>query len=197
MSDPERLLDRGSKLEARLLASSADEAPPADLLARTLDFVATAPVPPAAAPGSGGVAAGGAAKTGGLLGAIAVGAALGLVVVGGFELAQRAATPPGAPPPPRAAPSAPTPPAPPAPPPPTATAKAAAPSSPPPLTLAAELALLDQARTALREGDRAGARASLDRYARQIPHGQLAREAALLRAEIEADAAIDAGPTDR
>ncbi len=64
------------------------------------------------------------------------------------------------------------------------------------MTLAAELALLDEARSALREGDRAAARALLDRYAREIPRGQLGREAALLRDETEAEAGIDAAPMD-
>jgi hypothetical protein len=196
MSDPERLLDHGSKLEARLLASAVDEPPPPELLSRTLGLVTMAP-PPAAATGA---AAGGAAKGGGLLGAIAIGAALGLLVVGGFELAQRSAAPhevrPAV-----AAPIAPPPVAVPPDPPPITTTKAvapiAAPSAPRSLTLAAELALLDEARSALRAGDRAGARALLDRYAREIPRGQLGREAALLREETEAVTGIDAGPTDR
>jgi hypothetical protein len=196
MNDPERLLDHGSKLEARLLASAVDEPPPPDLLERTLGLVAVTP-PPAAATGA---AAGGTAKAGGLLGAIAIGATLGLLVVGGFELAQRSATPHDVRPA-IAASITPPPVTPPPDPPPIPTAKAAAPiaapSAPRSLTLAAELALLDEARTALRAGDRAGARALLDRYAREIPRGQLGREAALLREETEAVSEIDAGPTDR
>jgi hypothetical protein len=56
-----------------------------------------------------------------------------------------------------------------------------------PSPLAAELALLDEARAALREGDRAGARDALDRYERTYPRGQMAREAALIRAEASED----------
>jgi hypothetical protein len=200
MSDPERLLDRGSAAEARLLASALDEPPPPDLLGRTLDLVAKA----APATVAAGAAAGGSAKAGGLLGAIGIGATLGLLVVSAFELASFRAEP--HPPQPVHAPTfAPSPIAPPPAVPSITTAKAAAtssaaapaPSAPRPLTLAAELALLDEARSALREGDRATARALLDRYARDIPRGQLGREAALLRDKIEAEAEIDAGPTDR
>ena len=60
-------------------------------------------------------------------------------------------------------------------------------------SLAAELALLDEARAALRAGDPARALSLLDRYGREIPRGQLTREAAMLRAE--ARAAVDAGRT--
>jgi hypothetical protein len=52
-----------------------------------------------------------------------------------------------------------------------------------PSSLAAETALLDEARAALRGGDRAGTLDALDRYERTYPRGQLAREAALIRAE--------------
>lgn len=203
MRDPERLLGKPGSPEARLLASALDEPPPPDLLARTLQIVALPP-PPGAPPAAIHGAAAGVAKSGGILGAAAIGAALGLLVVGGVELAQRSAAPPE----PRVAISAPTSSVLVAPPPaplPSATAPAtpATPTLAPvtsgsrPLTLAAEIALLDEARSALRAGDRAGARAVLDRYAREIPRGQLGREAALLRAEIEADPTLDAGPTDR
>ena len=197
MSDPERLLDQGSSPEARLLASAVDEPPPPDLLGRTLDRIAMA-APPAAVVGA---VAGTAARSGGLLVAAGIGAALGLLVVGGLELASRRAAPPEARPltmstmapivhaPPPASP--PTPLSPSAR---TTSETVPAPSAPRPLTLAAELSLLDEARTALRAGDPVGARAWLDRYAREIPRGQLAREAALLRAEVEAT--IDAGATD-
>jgi hypothetical protein len=69
-----------------------------------------------------------------------------------------------------------------------------APSSAHPVTLADEIALLDDARSALDHGDPSRARAVLDRYARAIPRGQMAREAALLRAQ--ADAAIAARPSN-
>jgi hypothetical protein len=194
MSDPERLLDQGTDLEARLLASAVDEPPPPDLLGRTLSFVAAPPGLPSPSVGS---AAGGTAKAGGLLGAIGIGAALGLFVVGAFELASLRAPPPAPAPsskvPERVAP----------PPAPTATLAAPivtatpaltpTPSAPRPLTIAAELALLDEARSALHRGDRAGARALLDRYAREIPRGQLGRGAALLRAKVDAGPEIDAG----
>jgi hypothetical protein len=194
MTDPQRLLDRGTTLEARLLASAVDEPPPPDLLGRTLTLVAAPPLLPSP---SVGAAAGGAAKSGGLLGAIGIGAALGLFVVGAFELTSLRAPPPApSHTPQRVAP----------PPAPTATlappivtaAPALAPtaSAPRTLTLAAELALLDEARSALREGDRAGARAALDRYAREIPRGQLGREAALLRAKVDAEPGVDAAPTN-
>jgi hypothetical protein len=48
--------------------------------------------------------------------------------------------------------------------------------------LASEVALLDEARRALQSGDAAGALAILDRYERSFAGGQLAREAAQLRA---------------
>jgi uncharacterized protein HemY len=70
----------------------------------------------------------------------------------------------------------------------TASSPAPASASPArPVTLAAELELLDGARSAQRAGDRARARALLDRYAREIPRPQLAREAAMLRAELAED----------
>ena len=71
---------------------------------------------------------------------------------------------------------------------PAGSARAPAPSASPsmrsPATLATEIALLDEARRALDGGDPARAQALMDRYAREAPHGQLAREAALLRAEV-------------
>ncbi len=101
MRDPERLLDHGSKLEARLLASAVDEPPPPDLLGRTLDVLAKAPpLPGGSGGGTGGgtgtgagAAAGGSAKAGGILGAAGIGAALGFLVVGGLELASLRAEP--------------------------------------------------------------------------------------------------------
>ena len=65
----------------------------------------------------------------------------------------------------------------------------------PRVTLATEIALLDEARSALAAGEPARARALMDRYAREIPRGQLAREAALLRAQATR-AAQAVGPTN-
>jgi hypothetical protein len=198
MSDPERLLDHGSDLEARLLASAIDEPPPPDLLGRTLGAVLAVPAVPGPADAAAAAKAGAAAHAagGGILGAIGIGALAGLLTVGGFELLSSRGEPRpasssasalpsigGPPEPPAAAPSSP----------PSAEATApGAPSAVPaasgarPSTLAAELALLDVARRALGAGDPARARDLLDRYGREIPRGQLGREAALLRGEVEA-----------
>jgi hypothetical protein len=71
---------------------------------------------------------------------------------------------------------------------------AASPARP---ALSTEIELIDEARRALDEGDPQRARSLLDRYAREAPRGQLAREAARLRAEanaaIASAQAIDAG----
>src|SRR4051794_14703421 len=97
MSDPDRLLVHGSDLEARLLAAAVDEAPPEELLARTLDAVAMG--------GAGAAATGGvvvAAKAGGIgvLGAVGIGGLAGLLTFGALELAaSRPMPPPPAPPP--------------------------------------------------------------------------------------------------
>jgi hypothetical protein len=206
VSDPRRLLDDPGSPEARLLASAGDEPPPPDLLARTLEVSVAAATGTAlaasAAPGKVAAASAAKAAGGGILGAAGIGAIAGLLVVGAFEVASGL----GDPPPVRAValalpalamsqalpalasavPSAsvetaPERPAPPRPPSPQGSAR--------PSTLAAELELLDEARGALGGGDAARARALLDRYAREIPRGQMAREAALLRAEV--DAALD------
>jgi hypothetical protein len=59
------------------------------------------------------------------------------------------------------------------------------PSTPPPENdLAAELALLREARAALAREDRAGALTRLDRHAKQFPHGQLEPERSALRVEV-------------
>jgi hypothetical protein len=201
MRDPRRLLDDPESAEARLLSSAFDEPPPRDLLARTLEAAG------AAATGTALAASGGAAKAGaaaaakaagsGILGAVGVGALAGLITVGAVELATNRVEPPVV----RAVASAPAAPAralatPAASVAQTASATpsqeahppyvATAPLGPPPSTLAAELSLLDEARAALREGQPARARAVLDRYEREIPRGQMAREAALLRAEVDA-----------
>jgi hypothetical protein len=47
-----------------------------------------------------------------------------------------------------------------------------------------EVALLDEAKFALRRGDARGAAAALDRYAERFPRGALAPEAALLKVEL-------------
>jgi hypothetical protein len=202
MRDPRRLLDDPESAEARLLSSAFDEPPPRDLLARTLEAAG------AAATGTALAASGGAAKAGaaaaakaagsGILGAVGVGALAGLITVGAVGLATNRVEPP---PVVRAVASAPAAPAralatPTASVAQTASATpsqeahppyvATAPLGPPPSTLAAELSLLDEARAALREGQPARARAVLDRYEREIPRGQMAREAALLRAEVDA-----------
>jgi hypothetical protein len=53
-------------------------------------------------------------------------------------------------------------------------------------SLSIEIALLDEARSALRDGDVVRARDALDRYARQVRHGQLSEDAAVLRAKVAA-----------
>ncbi len=198
MKDPQRLVDRAGSVEARLLAA-LDEPPPPDLLARTLASVTAASAASAAlAPGTAKVAAAKVAG-GGILSAIGIGALAGVVTVGAFhqltstrglDVAARpllappavtASTAPAvtsspvvAPPPSAAAPrGSARPPAP-----------SASPEVRPRATLATEIALLDEARRALDGGDPARAKALMDRYARETPHGQLAREAALLRAEV-------------
>jgi hypothetical protein len=55
---------------------------------------------------------------------------------------------------------------------------------------------VDEARSAPRGGDPDGTRTLLDRYAREIPRRQLAREAAFLRAKVDAAPTIDPGPTN-
>jgi hypothetical protein len=211
MSDPDRLIAASDTPEARLLASALDEPPPADLMARTLAALDAAGAAAAvgAAGGAGGAVAAKAAG-GGVLGAAAIGAIAGVIAVAGYSLVTRAPEPapvapavvaaaaPASAAPAPAASAAPTPqipaptpradpergaPAPPAP--------ASSPVAPPsatarPDTLAAEIELIDEARRALDGGDAARARALLDRYAREIPHGQLAREAASLRALADA-----------
>jgi hypothetical protein len=71
---------------------------------------------------------------------------------------------------------------------PSATARSTARSS-----LSTEIELIDEARRALQEGNPTRARSLLDRYAREAPHGELARDAAKLRADV--DAAMDGGRT--
>lgn len=56
-------------------------------------------------------------------------------------------------------------------------------SSPAIPALAPELALLDEARTALRRQDATAALGALDRYAREFPRGQMSAEAMVLRIE--------------
>jgi len=213
MSDPERLLDKATGVEARLLSAGLDEPMPAGLAERTLGAVAAAGAAAVATGAAAKVGAGAAASAkvaggGGLLGAIGIGALAGVLAVGGYQLATSggstpspsgiasvsAAIPrpavPAQQPAGRSEPPAPAPV-------PTASAAASPASSARPSTLAAELALLDEARRALRAGDPARARRELDRYAREIPRGQLGREAAMLRAEVDAAAAgaLDAGKT--
>jgi hypothetical protein len=202
MTDPERLIDAAGSPEARLLASALDEPPPADLLARTLVTVGAA-APAAAGAAAGAVAA--KAAGGGILGAAAIGALAGVLVVGGYGLVTSAVAKPSPDPAPAAitaplrageAPQAiPTTRRPPPPEPERvtpATAPAPATGDPPvsasvarPTALAEEIELLDEASQALRLGNPARAKALLDRYARQSPRGQLGREAAKLRAEVE------------
>jgi hypothetical protein len=200
MSDPQRLLEQGTDLEARLLSAALDEPPPADLLARTLQTVGAAAPGAAVASGAAAKAGAAAAAKGGLWGAIAAGAIAGVLAVGGFALATRSeprptravpavtaavekVAPPTieAPAPPAAEP-APVPSAAPA-----ASASAVA-SAARPVALMAEVALLDEARGALNRGEIAAARALLDRYAKEHPRGQMAREAAQIRADVEAAA---------
>lgn len=206
MSDPERLLDSASPVEARLLSAALDEPPPPELLERTLDAVAAAgtagAITAVGAAAKAGTAAGAHAASGGILGAAGIGALAGLLAVGAFEVAAitRAPRPAAvavAPAPastlaPRSAPE-----------PAAERATGHEPPSPPelpastrieieptasarPTSLRAELELIDEARSALRAGDPARARAVLNRYAREIPRGQLAPEAAMLRAQVDA-----------
>lgn len=215
MSDPKRLLDQATGFEAWVLLSAPDDPPPRDLLARTVEAVARgapaagflATVAAAATPIK---ASGAIATSGGLLSAVAVGTIAGLVAVGGFEYAVSSSPPPPAMCSPAASSAIATPPVA------TGTAETpvvfsaeikpleapAAPTTPrqaPRISvrhassLASELALLDQAKAAIRRHDPARALALLDRYARDFPGGQLADDAALLRSD--ADAARAAGTT--
>jgi hypothetical protein len=215
MSDPERLLDHATAAEARLLSAARDEPLPEGLAKRTLAAVSAAGAVTAAAAAADASWKASAAVTakaagGGILSAIGIGATLGLLTVGAYQVAVTMgprAGPNPAPPSvapvrmePQAASNSAAPSAAPVRMEPQAASNSSAPSAAPsssagarPSQLAAELALLDEARSALRAGDAARARRELDRYAREIPHGQLAREAAMLRAEV--DAALDAGAT--
>lgn len=217
MSDPERLLDGANEASQRLLRAGLDEPPPAELLERTLEAVAVATAGAgaaavtAAATTKAGAVVGASTASGSLLGAIGIGALAGLLTVGAYEVAASRSAPPLrrdtpallSAPMPAASTAAPAPiPAPSAraareADPPAASARAIDPESGRASTLATELSLLDEARAALRAGDRARARAVLDRYAREIPRGQLGREAAMLRAEVDqaGASAPDAGAT--
>jgi hypothetical protein len=208
MSDPKRLLDGATGFEAWVLLSAPDDPPPSDLLARTVDAVVAA-TPAAAVFATAGATASAVKATGvmaassGLFGAAAIGAIAGVVVVGGFEYTATLRAPPphvgssAARLPTSAAPVAalavePTSFAP------TATksverpAAPVSPASAPRSTtrhassLAGELALLDQAKAALRRRDPSRALALLARYSHEFPGGQLADDAALLRADAEA-----------
>jgi len=228
MSDPDPILAKARPLEALLLDSARDDAPPPELLGRTLvrmgvasaaavatsaaattasAAATTASVAVTAASAAAPVAAGG-----GLLGAIGIGALIGLLTVGFVDQVIAPTAPPERAPVAAAAPAAPRPvltvvevaPAP-APPPALTPATDSPQASSPPrapsaaaasaartgaATLPAEIALLDAARSALAAGDRARALAALDRHAREFPAGQLANEAAVLRAEASAGAAV-------
>jgi len=206
MSDPDPILAKARPLEALLLDSARDDAPPPELLGRTLARVGVASAAAVAASAAATTASAAApvAASGGLLGAIGIGALVGLLTVGFVDQVIAPAAPPqrasvvvapAAPPPlssiaeaasaaaPRpaltSAAGSPEPPSPPRAP------SAAAPSAARggAATLPAELVLLDEARSALAAGDRARGLAALDRYAREFPAGQLANEAGVLRAE--------------
>ncbi|APR75246.1 Hypothetical protein A7982_00592 [Minicystis rosea] len=223
MSDPERLIDQAGNIEARLLSSALDEPLPAGLLDRTLQAVAVAQGAAAAASASaqagtstangvafqGGAVASAKVAGGGILGAIGIGALAGVITIGAYEIttaSRRDTAPITAPviaPSASALPEVPSlaAPRPPEAPPEVAPAASAvstgvvpAPAPRPAASsLLVEIALLDEARAALRGGDAARALSLLDRYAREIPRGQLSREAAMLR--VEATAAVDAGRT--
>ncbi len=204
MRDPERLLDHGNGLERKLLSSMLDEPLPPELMPSLLAAAGIAEGS-AVAGTAGALEGAAAAKTAGsgILGAAALGALAGLLTVGAFQItSSRHDPPPGlrpgaawaatalastpgpetvVAPAPFATPVAPE----------THVAerplRASRSSSSPRISaLAAEIEQLDEARSALREGDPARALALLDRYARATPHGQMAREAAVLRAEAEA-----------
>ena len=209
MNDPKRLVDRAGSLDARLL-SALDEPAPPELLARTLASLSVASVAPAALAPSGAKVVAAKVAGGGILSAIGIGALAGVVTVGALSLrapqsgalahqatstrnVDGAAGPLLAPPAVMASSAPAVTSAPVVAPPssaeaPAGSARAPAPSASPsmrsPATLATEIALLDEARRALDGGDPARAQALMDRYAREAPHGQLAREAALLRAEV-------------
>jgi hypothetical protein len=227
MNDPRRLLDAAGTPEARLLEAAMEEPAPSGLLERTLAAVDAGTV--IAAAGSAVTAAKVGTKlailksTGGLAGAIGMGAIVGLATVvvvarGGGEIAPAPRVPvaivgPRVDPAPHVAGTAPaildvptaTP---------TVEAERAAPSATPALvasptaaapstsasgasSLTKEIALLDEARSALNAGERAQAKALMDRYAREVPHGQLGREAAVVRARLaamEPDAGADTNP---
>jgi hypothetical protein len=63
-------------------------------------------------------------------------------------------------------------------------------------TLADEIALLDEVRSAIRAGDRPRALALLRRYDRENPKGQMTREAALLHVEASNNGAPANSPNN-
>jgi len=213
MSDLERLLDGDADpIERSLLEAAKDEDDERARTERTLAALGLGGPGPGPAPGDGGGAGGataGGAVSGGMalkwLAVVAVGGAVAVavvarrgespppvatapLVVATHEEPAPVATPaPSAPataaplpsasaavPVPRRIPSAPSVTG--APPPP----KAAGTSD-----LKREIAALDRARSALRDGDAARAKKELDRYDYEFPFGSLAPEAAALRARLK------------
>lgn len=204
MSDPEPLRTNARPLEAYLLDAARDDAPPPELLGRTLVKVGVAGAGAAAA-SAASTTASAAGAGGGLLSAIGIGTLAGLLAVGvlhqvlppaepapGAQMVESSVRPivpgtaerAGVPPAPTAMEAVPGSSSP--------AATLSRPASPPARVrtgasaLAAELALIDGARSALASGDRARALVILDRYAREFPSGQLAPEAAAVRAEAAA-----------
>src|SRR5262245_59748917 len=84
MSDPDPLLENARPLERLLLDSASEDAPPPELLGRTLAKVGLAGAGAAIASASATAASAAvpAATGGGLLGAIGIGALAGLLTVG-------------------------------------------------------------------------------------------------------------------
>lgn len=211
MSDLERLLEgEADPLERSLLEAAKDEDDDRARAERTLAALGLGGPGPGPAPGDGGT--GGAAAGGGTAGGAAL-KWLALAMVGGavaVGVAVRGEKGPPtspsapiavttkakAPPVPSAAPTvsapaSPEPPAsaaPPAPRVPSAPVVTTAPPAPKPAgtgDLKREIAALDRARSAIREGDAARAKKELDRYDFEFPFGSLAPEAKALRARLQ------------
>jgi hypothetical protein len=196
MNDPERLLGQGaSEHERRLLAAGAAEEPPADgaqRLALALGLGTTPMIDGAAEPSAANVATNGAPQSAAKWLStkwLAIGGVSVVLVTGGAllatkqeprptpradraELSQRAAPPA----------SSETP---------QATAGSSASPAPGTLSIADEIALLDEVRAALRAQAHRDALRSLGRYEARFPSGALAEEARFM--EVEALAVDEPG----
>lgn len=203
MSDFERLRDVGDDLERALLEAAFEPDDERAREERTLMALGLGVPAGSGADGAGGAAASsGGALVGKWLALVAAGGGVVALAVVGLQTERAPAPAPSASPPVSLAES---PPPDIAPPPATAELQApvAEPSAPramgrrpkapasaasapvDPSALTREIAALDRARTALRAGDPARARAELDRYDREFPFGALGPEARALRVRVD------------